>query len=65
MPVRHVLVRDTRRDVEHYNPALSLNVISIAKTTKLLLPGGVPHVEADRAKICGERQRVYFHTESR
>ena len=30
MPVRHVLVRDTRRDVEHDDTALALDVVSIA-----------------------------------
>ena len=30
VPVGHVLVRDTRRDVEHDDPALALDVVSIA-----------------------------------
>lgn len=51
MPVRDVLIGDTGGDVEHDDAALALDVVSITKTTKLLLAGSVPHVEADRAKV--------------
>lgn len=47
MPVRNVLVRDLGRHVEHDDPTLTLNVVTIPKTTKLFLPCCVPHVEAD------------------
>lgn len=62
MPVRHVLVRDTGRDVEHDNATLALDIVSIAETTELLLAGGIPDVEADRAKVGGERERVDLDT---
>ena len=65
IPVGYILVGDSGGDVEHDNTTLALDIVPVAKATKLLLPGGIPHVEADRAKICGERKRVYFHTESR
>ena len=54
MPVGDVLIGDARRDVEHYDTTLALDVIAIAKTTKLFLAGGIPDVENDRAKVGGE-----------
>ena len=64
MPVRHVLVRDTRRNIEHDDTTLSLDIISITETSKLLLSSGVPDVEADGTKVGGELQRVDLYTES-
>ena len=52
MPIRHVLVRDSGGHVEHDDTALSLDVVAITKTTKLLLSSSVPNVEADRAEVC-------------
>lgn len=63
MPIGHVFVGDARGDVEHDDPALSLDVISISEPTKLLLSRGIPHVEADRPKVGGELQRVDFDSE--
>ena len=63
MPVGHVLVGDTRGYIEHDDTALSLNVVSITETTKLLLSGRIPNVEADRAEVGGERERVDLDTE--
>ena len=51
MPVGHVLVRDTRSDIKHDNPALSVDVVSIPETTKLLLSCRVPYIELNRAKV--------------
>lgn len=51
MPVGDVLVSDPRGDVEHDDAALAVDVVSIAKTTKLLLAGGIPDVELDLAKV--------------
>lgn len=63
MPVGHVLVRDAGGDVEHDDTALSLDVVPITETTKLLLARSIPDVEADRAEVGGEGERVYFNTE--
>ena len=54
MPVWHIFIRDARRDVEHNNAALALNVVAITETTKLFLASGVPDIEHDRAKVGGE-----------
>lgn len=52
MPVRDVLVGDTGGNIEHNDTALSLNVVAITKTAKLLLSGSVPNIEADCAEVC-------------
>ena len=51
VPVGNVLVGDTGGDIEHDDTALPLDVVPIAQTTELLLTGGVPHVEANRAEV--------------
>ena len=51
VPVRNVLVRDTRGDIEHDNATLPVDVITISETAKLLLPCGIPHVELNHAKV--------------
>jgi len=51
MPVGDVLICDTRRHVKHDDTSLSIDVVSIAKTTELLLASGVPDVELDLAKV--------------
>lgn len=51
VPVGDVLVGDARRDVEHDDTALSVDVVAIAETTKLLLTCGVPYVKLDLSKV--------------
>lgn len=62
VPVGNVLVCDPRRDVEHNDTALSLDVISISQTTELFLASCVPDVETDGTKVGGERERVDLDT---
>ena len=64
MPVRHVLIRDTGGHIEHDNATLSLNIISIAQATELLLSCRVPYIKADGTEVGGELKRVNLHTES-
>jgi hypothetical protein len=64
MPVRHVLVGDTRSDIEHDDATLALDVVAVTETTKLLLSGSIPDVEADGTEVGGERERVNLDTES-
>jgi len=54
MPVGDVLVGDAGGDVEHDDAALALDIVTITKTTELLLTSSVPHVETDCAEVCGE-----------
>jgi len=63
MPVGDILIRDSGGDVEHDDTALTLDVVSIAKATKLLLACSVPHVKTDGPEVGGEGQGVDFHTE--
>lgn len=63
MPIRDILVCDSRGDVEHNDTTLALNVVSIAETTKFLLSGGVPDVETNGAEVGRELQGMYFDTE--
>jgi len=63
VPVRHVLVGDTGGHVEHDDTALAVDVVSIAKATKLLLTSSIPHIELDLTQVRCEAERVDFHTE--
>jgi len=58
MPVGYVLVGNTGGDVKHNNATLTLNVVTISETTKLLLASGVPNVEANGAEIGRELKRM-------
>ena len=51
MPVGDILVRDARRHVKHNDAALAVDVVPVAKTAKLFLPGRVPDVKDDIAKV--------------
>lgn len=63
MPVWHVLVGNSASDVKHDDGALSLDVVTIAKTTEFFLAGCIPAVEDDCSKIGVESERVNFDTE--
>ena len=47
IPLWNVLVSDSRADIEHDDTTVSVDVVSISKSSKFLLTGGVPHVEND------------------
>ena len=51
VPVGDVLVGDTRGDIEHDDTALAVDVVSITKTTELLLASSVPDVEGDLTEV--------------
>lgn len=51
MPVGDVLVGDAGCHIKHDDAALSVNVVTITKTTKLLLAGGIPDIKGDRAEV--------------
>ena len=51
VPVGDVFVGDTRGDVEHDDPALSIDVVSIPETSKFLLPSGIPDIKLDGTEI--------------
>ena len=51
MPVGDVLVGDARCNIKHDYTALSVYIVSIAETTKLLLTSGIPDIELNLAQI--------------
>jgi hypothetical protein len=51
MPVGNVLVGDTRRNIEHDDTALAVDVVSITQTTELLLTSSVPDVKLDGSQV--------------
>ena len=51
VPVGDVLVGDTGGNIEHDDTALSVDVVTIAKTTELLLTSSVPDVELDGTQV--------------
>lgn len=62
MPVGHVLVGDARGHVKHDDTALALDVITVAKTTELLLSSCIPDIEHDGAIVGREIERVNLDT---
>ena len=60
VPIGHIFIGNTRRDIKHYDSALALDVVSITKTTKFLLASRVPNVKADCTEVGGELQRMNF-----
>ena len=47
VPVGNVLVGDTGGNVEHDDTTLSVNVVSVTKTTELLLTSSVPELRME------------------
>jgi hypothetical protein len=51
MPVGDVLVGNTRCYIKHDDTAMSVDIVSITQTAKLLLTGGIPDVELNLAQV--------------
>ena len=51
MPVRNILIRDARGNIEHDDTALAVDVVSITQTTEFLLTCSIPNIELDGAQI--------------
>jgi len=64
VPVGDVLVGDTGSDIEHDDAALAVDIVSITKTSELLLSCGIPDIELDVAQVRAESQRVDLNTKS-
>lgn len=60
VPVGHILVGDSRGDIEHDNPTLTVDVVTISQPTKLFLPGSVPHVKVDLTEVGVKAKGVHF-----
>jgi hypothetical protein len=62
VPVGNVLVGNAGGDVEHDDAALAVDVVSVTKTSKLLLSCGIPDIELDVAQVRAESQRMNLNT---
>ena len=51
MPVWNILVGNTRGDIKHDDTALTVDVVAISQTAKLLLARRVPNVKCDISKV--------------
>jgi hypothetical protein len=58
VPVGNVLVRVSRRNVEHDNSAVAFNVVTVTETAELFLASGIPAVKANLSTVGVEGQRV-------
>lgn len=63
VPVGDVLVGVAGGDVKHDDGALTVDVVSVAEATELLLAGSIPDVEADLAKVGVEGQRAHLDSD--
>lgn len=54
MPVGDVLVGNTGSNIEHDNSTLAVDVISIAKTSELLLSCGIPDIEFNVSQVLSD-----------
>ena len=64
VPVRDVLVRDTSCYVKHDDGTLALDVVAVAKSSKLFLTCSVPYIESNGPAVGVEHQRMNLHTQS-
>jgi len=62
MPVWNVLVGNTGSNIEHDDTALAVDIITVSKTTKLLLTGGIPDLEFDLSVVGVETERMDLNT---
>jgi hypothetical protein len=53
VPVGDVLVGDAGCDIEHDDTTLAIDVVTVTKTSKLLLSCGIPDIELDVAQVLG------------
>ena len=51
MPVGNVLVSDTGGNVEHDDTALAVDVVTVTKTTELLLSRSIPDIELNVPQV--------------
>lgn len=51
MPVGNVLVRDAGCDIEHDDAAVSIDIVTVSKSAKLLLSCCIPYIENDLAQV--------------
>ena len=63
VPVGYILVRFSGSYVKHDDSTLTLSVVSVTKSAKLLLTCSVPDIELDGSTGCVEHQGMDFSTQ--
>lgn len=51
MPVGDVLVGDAGSDIEHDDTALAIDIVTITKTSELLLSCSIPDIKLDVTQV--------------
>ncbi len=51
MPVGDVFICDARCDIKHDDTALTVDIVSITKTSELFLTCGIPNIELDVPQV--------------
>jgi hypothetical protein len=64
VPVGDVLIGNAGGDVKHDDAALAVDIVSITKTSELLLSCGIPDVELDVAQVLQVCQSLLPSVES-
>jgi hypothetical protein len=65
VPLGHVRISDARADIEHDDATVASNIVSVTKTSELLLTCGIPNIEVDLAVVSHERHGVHLDSQSR
>ena len=53
VPVWYIFVRNARSDIKHDDATLAIDVVTVSKTTKLLLTSSIPDIENNLAEVLG------------
>nr|GMD83812.1 hypothetical protein BC936DRAFT_141695 [Ipomoea batatas]GME02283.1 hypothetical protein BC936DRAFT_141695 [Ipomoea batatas] len=62
VPCGHILVCQSGSHIKHDNCTLSMDTVTIPKTTKFLLASSIPAIKSDFSTICEEIQWMHLHT---
>ena len=62
MPVGNVFVGDSGGDIEHDDRTLTLNVVSVSKSSEFLLTSSIPDIESNHSSVCMESQGMDFNS---
>lgn len=58
MPVRNVLIGDSRGNIEHDDTTVTIDVVTVSQPSKLLLASSIPYIELKLAEVGEETKRA-------
>jgi hypothetical protein len=64
VPLRNIRVSDSSAHIEHDDSAVTTNVVTISKSSELILTCSIPNIESDLSSASEEGHRMYLNTES-